>query len=155
MDQKEQSVRSSGPLITGTLPAWVPTRSSGPKALYLPMVASTGVVGLVGVFPKGANRDSIPRHTLSESFVNQTAMAIETGHAGKEVHEEHLRRSTECQNYVPEFRLSRFPAPAGGRGGSSQHPSGKGRFLDRSAVWNCCTQSMRRRADWNASSAMS
>ncbi|MHB8771369.1 MAG: DUF4118 domain-containing protein [Syntrophales bacterium] len=104
MDQKEQSVarwafdnRHSAGLGTDTLP--------GAKALYLPMVASSGVVGVVGVLPEDAKSRFDPEdiHFL-ESFVNQTAMAIERVMLAKEVHEEHLK--AEAQNVRNTFLSS-------------------------------------------------
>ena len=104
MDQKELSVarwafdnRHSAGLGTDTLP--------GAKALYLPMVASSGVVGVVGVLPEDAKSRFDPEdiHFL-ESFVNQTAMAIERVMLAKEVQEEHLK--AEAQNVRNTFLSS-------------------------------------------------
>jgi two-component system sensor histidine kinase KdpD len=104
LDKKELSVarwafdnRHSAGLSTDTLP--------GAKALYLPMVASSGVVGVVGVLPEDAQWRFDPEdiHFL-ESFVNQTAMAIERVMLAKEAHEEHLK--AEAQNVRNTFLSS-------------------------------------------------
>ncbi|MCK9363707.1 MAG: sensor histidine kinase KdpD [Syntrophales bacterium] len=104
IDRKELSVarwafdnRHSAGLGTDTLP--------GAKALYLPMVASSGVVGVVGVLPENAERGFDPEdiHFL-ESFVNQTAMAMERIMLAKEVQEEHLK--AEAQNVKNTFLSS-------------------------------------------------
>ena len=104
VDQKELSVarwvfdnRHSAGLGTDTLP--------GAKALYLPMVASTGVVGVIGVFPGATEKEFDPEdiHFL-ESFVNQTAMAMERVMMAKEAHEEHLK--AEAQNVRNTFLSS-------------------------------------------------
>ncbi len=95
VDRKEISVarwvfdnRHSAGLDTDTHP--------GAKALYLPMVSSSGVVGVVGVLPEDAQRrfDSEDVHFL-ESLVNQTAMAMERVMLAKEVHEERLKAEGE------------------------------------------------------------
>ncbi|MFH1080733.1 MAG: sensor histidine kinase KdpD [Pseudomonadota bacterium] len=104
VDRKEKSVarwafdnRHPAGLGTDTLP--------GAKALYLPMVASSGVVGIVGVLPEDAMRifDPEERHFL-ESFVNQTAMAVERVMLAKEAHEERLK--AEAQNVRNTFLSS-------------------------------------------------
>jgi len=104
LDRKELSVarwvfdnRHSAGLGTDTLP--------GAKALYLPMVASSGVVGVVGVLPEDAKRRFDPEdiHFL-ESFVNQTALAMERVMLAKEVQEEHLK--AEAQNVRNTFLSS-------------------------------------------------
>ena len=68
----------------------------GAKALYLPMVASSGVVGVVGVLPEDAQRrfDLEDVHFL-ESLVNQTAMAMERVMLAKEAHEERLKAEAQ------------------------------------------------------------
>ena len=104
VDQKELGVarwvfdnRHSAGLGTDTLP--------GAKALYLPMVASSGVVGVVGVLPEEAEKGFDPEdiHFL-ESFVNQTAMAMERVMLAKEAHEERLK--AEAQNVRNTFLSS-------------------------------------------------
>ena len=104
LDRKELGVarwafdnRHSAGLGTETLP--------GAKALYLPMIASSGVVGVVGVLPEDGRWQFDPEdiHYL-ESFVNQTAMAIERVMLAKEAHEEHLK--AEAQNVRNTFLSS-------------------------------------------------
>jgi two-component system, OmpR family, sensor histidine kinase KdpD len=104
VDQKEQGVarwvfdnRQSAGRGTDTLP--------GAKALYLPMIASAGVVGVVGVLPENTEKLFDPEdiHFL-ESFVNQTAMAMERVMLAKEAHEEHLK--AEAQNVRNTFLSS-------------------------------------------------
>jgi len=104
VDQKELGVaqwvfdnRHSAGLGTDTLP--------GAKALYLPMVASSGVVGVVGVLPEETEKGFDPEdiHFL-ESFVNQTAMAMERVMLAKEAHEERLK--AEAQNVRNTFLSS-------------------------------------------------
>jgi len=104
VDQKELGVaqwvfdnRQSAGRGTDTLP--------GAKALYLPMIASFGTVGVIGVLPKMPERVFDPEdiHFL-ESFVNQTAMAMERVLLAKEAHEEHLK--LEAQNVRNTFLSS-------------------------------------------------
>ena len=104
VDQKELSVaqwvfdnRHSAGLGTDTLP--------GAKALYLPMVASSGAVGVVGVLPENGEKGFDPEdiHFL-ESFVNQAAMAMERVILAKEAHEERLK--AEAQNVRNTFLSS-------------------------------------------------
>jgi two-component system sensor histidine kinase KdpD len=82
-DQQELSVaqwvhehRQPAGLSTDTLP--------GAKALYLPLVASGGVVGVVGILPKTETEGFEPEqfHYL-EAFANQTAIAIERSFLGE------------------------------------------------------------------------
>jgi two-component system sensor histidine kinase KdpD len=95
IDQKELGVarwvfdnRQCAGLGTDTLP--------GAKALYLPMIASSGVAGVVGVLPVDAEKGFAPEdiHFL-ESFVNQTAMAIERIILAKEAHDERLKAEAQ------------------------------------------------------------
>ena len=104
IDRKELGVarwvfdnRHAAGLGTDTLP--------GAKALYLPMVASSGVLGVVGVLPEDTQKgfDLEDMHLL-ESFVNQTAMARERVLLAKQAHEEHLR--AEAQNVRSTFLSS-------------------------------------------------
>jgi two-component system, OmpR family, sensor histidine kinase KdpD len=69
------------------------------------MVASSGVVGVVGVCPEDTRKgfDVEEIHFL-ESFANQTAMARERVVLAKEAHEEHLR--AEAQNIRNTFLSS-------------------------------------------------
>lgn len=104
IDKKELGVarwvldnRHSAGLGTDTFPA--------AKALYLPMIASSGVVGVVGVLPEesenGFDPDDI-RHL--ESFANQAAMALERVMLAKEAQEERLK--AEAQNVRNAFLSS-------------------------------------------------
>ncbi len=104
VDQKELGVarwvfdnRQSAGLGTDTLP--------GAKALYLPMIASSGVVGVVGVLPENTQKvfDLENIHFL-ESFVNQTGMAMERVILAKEANEERLK--AEAQNVRNTFLSS-------------------------------------------------
>jgi len=104
VDQKKLGVarwvfdnRQSAGRGTDTLP--------GAKALYLPMIASFGVVGVVGVLPEDPEKIFDPEdiHFL-ESFVNQTAMAMERILLAKEAHEERLK--LEAQNVRNTFLSS-------------------------------------------------
>ena len=104
IDQKELGVarwvfdnRQSAGLNTDTLP--------GAKALYLPMIASSGVMGVMGISPQNAKGRFVPEdmHFL-ESFVNQTAMALERVMHAKEAHDERLR--AEAQNVRNAFLSS-------------------------------------------------
>ena len=104
VDQKELSVaqwvfdnRHSAGLGTDTLP--------GAKALYMPMVASSGAVGVVGVLPENGEKRFDPEdiHFL-ESFVNQAAMAMERVILAKEAHEARLK--AEAQNVRNTFLSS-------------------------------------------------
>lgn len=104
VDEKELGVakwvfdnRQSAGIGTDTLP--------GAKALYLPMVASFGVVGVLGILAENPQRklDLEDIHFL-ESFVNQTAMAMERVMLAKEAHEERL--NAEAQNIRNTFLSS-------------------------------------------------
>jgi two-component system, OmpR family, sensor histidine kinase KdpD len=104
VDHKELGVarwvfdnRKSAGLGTDTLP--------GARALYLPMVASSSVVGVIGVLPENSKNGFDPEeiHFL-ESFVNQTAMAMERVMLAKEAHEERLK--AEAQNVRNTFLSS-------------------------------------------------
>ena len=95
IDEKEFGVarwvfdnRQPAGLGTDTLP--------GAKALYLPMIASSGSVGVVGIRPQDTEKGFVPEdiHFL-ESFVSQTAMAIERVILAKEAHEERLKAEAQ------------------------------------------------------------
>lgn len=75
-------------LGTDTLP--------GASALYLPLVASTGPIGVVAVRPKdtGLLLDPEQLHLL-ESLVNQVALAIERTRLSEEAQQAHVRVETE------------------------------------------------------------
>ncbi|HUI44814.1 MAG TPA: sensor histidine kinase KdpD [Nitrospirota bacterium] len=94
-DQQEISVaqwvyehRQSAGVGTDTLP--------GAKALYLPLVASSGAIGVVGILPKNASDGFEPEqfHYL-EAFANQTAIAIERSFLGEAAQRALLKAETE------------------------------------------------------------
>jgi two-component system sensor histidine kinase KdpD len=94
-DQKELSVaqwtfdhRQRAGLGTDTL--------SGSKALYLPLVAASRTVGVLGILPGPSHGffDQEQVHVL-ESFANQTAMAIERASLGEEAQKALLKAETE------------------------------------------------------------
>jgi len=94
-DQQEISVaqwvyehRQSAGVGTDTLP--------GAKALYLPLVASSGAIGVVGILPKNASDGFEPEqfHYL-EAFANQTAIAVERSFLGEAAQRALLKAETE------------------------------------------------------------
>jgi two-component system, OmpR family, sensor histidine kinase KdpD len=95
LDQQEVSVaqwvyehRQPAGLSTDTLP--------GAKALYLPLVASSGAVGVVGILPKNTEDGFEPEqfHYL-EAFANQTATALERSFLGEAAQRALLKAETE------------------------------------------------------------
>ncbi len=68
----------------------------GAKALYLPLIASAGVIGVVGMLPKTAIDGFEPEqfHYL-EAFANQTAIAIERSFLGEAAQQALLKAETE------------------------------------------------------------
>jgi two-component system sensor histidine kinase KdpD len=95
LDEKELGVarwvfdnRQPAGFGTDTLP--------GAKALYLPMIASSGAVGVIGILPRDAEKRFVPEdiHFL-ESFVNQTAMAIERVILAQKAHQERLKAESQ------------------------------------------------------------
>ncbi len=95
LDQQELSVaqwvfehRQAAGLGTDTLP--------GAKAIYLPLVASSGAVGVAGVLPKNVGDGFEPEqfHYL-EAFANQTAIAIERSFLGAAAQRALLKAETE------------------------------------------------------------
>jgi two-component system sensor histidine kinase KdpD len=95
IDQKELSVaqwafthRQRAGLGTDTL--------SGAKALYLPLVAASKTVGVIGVMPvhPGGFFDQEQIHVL-ESFANQIAMAIDRAMLSQEAQQALLKAKTE------------------------------------------------------------
>jgi len=73
---------------TGTIP--------GAKALYLPLAASRGSVGAIGVRPNDGHVLETPEqlHQL-ETFATQTAIAVERGLLAEEAHTAQVRVETE------------------------------------------------------------
>jgi two-component system sensor histidine kinase KdpD len=94
-DQQELSVaqwvfehRQAAGLGTDTLP--------GAKALYLPLVASSGAVGVAGILPKNAGDGFEPeQYHYLEAFANQTAIAIERSFLGEAAQRALLKAETE------------------------------------------------------------
>ncbi len=95
LDQKELSVaqwtfnhRQKAGLGTDTL--------SGAKALYLPLVAASRAVGVIGVMPVHPDSffDQEQVHAL-ESFANQVAMAIDRAMISQEAQQALLKAETE------------------------------------------------------------
>jgi two-component system sensor histidine kinase KdpD len=94
-DQQEMSVaqwvyehRQPAGLSTDTLP--------GAKALYLPLIASGGPVGVVGILPRAAGETFEPEqfHYL-EAFSNQVAIAMERFSLSEAAHHALLKAETE------------------------------------------------------------
>lgn len=75
-------------LGTDTLP--------GASALYMPLIGSTGAIGVVAVRPTDSSRllDPDQLHLL-ESLVNQVALAIERTRLSEEAQQAHVRVETE------------------------------------------------------------
>lgn len=95
LDQREFSVaqwafdhRERAGLGTDTLP--------GAKALYLPLVAASGTVGVIGILPGAsvATFDQEQIHVL-ESLTNQTALAIERAFLDEQAQRARLKAETE------------------------------------------------------------
>jgi two-component system sensor histidine kinase KdpD len=94
-DQQELSVaqwvyehRQPAGLGSDTLP--------GAKALYLPLVASAGAIGVVGILPRTATEGFEPeRFHYLEAFANQTAIAIERSFLGEAAQRALLKAETE------------------------------------------------------------
>jgi two-component system, OmpR family, sensor histidine kinase KdpD len=68
----------------------------GAKALYLPLIASSGAIGVVGILPKTVMDGFEPEqfHYL-ETFANQTATAIERSFLGEAAQRALLKAETE------------------------------------------------------------
>ena len=75
-------------------PAGLGTTSA--RALYLPLVASRGVLGVLGVRPADVRAFDVPDqlHQL-ETFANQTALALERAQLADDAHEAELRAEAE------------------------------------------------------------
>ena len=73
---------------TGTLP--------GAKALYLPLAAAGGPIGVLGVWANDPHALETPEqlHQM-ETFANQTALALERGLLAEEAHKAQMRVETE------------------------------------------------------------
>lgn len=66
------------------------------KALYLPMMASSGIIGVVGIYPKEVD-EKLDQGQLSylEAFINQTGIAIERALLAEESHRASVKAETE------------------------------------------------------------
>src|SRR5207247_11144337 len=75
-------------LGTATLP--------GARALYLPLVASRGALGVLGARPRDPHTFDAPEqlHQL-ETFANQTALALERARLAEEAQEAQIRVEAE------------------------------------------------------------
>ena len=73
---------------TGTLP--------GARALYLPLAASRGPIGVLGIRPADPHVVETPEqlHQMG-TFANQTALALERGLLAEEAHRAQMRMETE------------------------------------------------------------
>ena len=68
----------------------------GAKALYLPLIASAGVIGVIGLLPNDAAARFKPeRFHYLEAFANQTAIAIERSFLGEAAQRALLKAETE------------------------------------------------------------
>jgi two-component system sensor histidine kinase KdpD len=73
----------------------------GAKALYLPMIASSGPIGVVGILPVNPEEPFEPEQVhLLETFANQTAMAIERVILAQQAQKEHLNAETQSLRNV-------------------------------------------------------
>jgi two-component system, OmpR family, sensor histidine kinase KdpD len=69
---------------------------AGAKALYLPLIASRGTVGVLGVRPSQPRRFMAPEQLhLLETFANQTALALERIELAREAQRALVRAETE------------------------------------------------------------
>jgi two-component system sensor histidine kinase KdpD len=80
--------RQPAGLGTATLP--------GAKALHLPLIASQGPVGTLGVCPADRHSLEVPEHVHQlEMFASQMALALERDHLAEEAHRAQIRVETE------------------------------------------------------------
>jgi two-component system sensor histidine kinase KdpD len=69
---------------------------AGAKALYLPLIASRGTIGVLGVRPDQAHRFLAPEQLhLLETFASQTALALERVELAQEAQRAHIHAETE------------------------------------------------------------
>lgn len=100
VDEKETGVaqwvmenRQVAGIGTDTLP--------GAKALYLPMISSSGPVGVVGILPENSGAPFEPEQIhLLETFANQTAMAMERVILAEEAQRERVSAETQSLRNV-------------------------------------------------------
>lgn len=76
LDEKERSVAEWVALNSRPAGLFTDTLSSA-KAFYLPLVASQGTVGVIGLCPREQKRSSPELMTLAETFARQLAVGIE------------------------------------------------------------------------------
>ena len=102
---KKRRVWRNGSLRTGKTAGIGTDTLPGAKALYLPMIASSGPVGVVGILPENPNEafETEQVHLL-ETFANQTAMAMERVILAQEAQRERL--SAEKQSLRNVFLSS-------------------------------------------------
>ena len=75
-------------------PAGLGTTSA--RALYVPLIASRGALGVLGVRPPDPHTFDAPaQRNLLETFANQTALALERAQLADEAHEAELRVEAE------------------------------------------------------------
>ncbi|HLY28361.1 MAG TPA: DUF4118 domain-containing protein [Aggregatilineales bacterium] len=69
----------------------------GSKGVYLPLLASQGVAGVIGVYPADPGSTTIVPDLMSllETFANQTALAIERARLAEETEQTRLEIETE------------------------------------------------------------
>jgi two-component system sensor histidine kinase KdpD len=80
--------RQPAGLSTDTLP--------GAKALYLPLIASSGTIGVVGILPNNPGEGFEPEQFhYVEAFANQTATALERSYLGEAAQRALLKAETE------------------------------------------------------------
>lgn len=68
----------------------------GAQALYVPLVAAQGAVGVLGIRPANGRSLQAPEQAhLLETLANQTALAVERAHLAEEAEQAHLQVETE------------------------------------------------------------
>ncbi|MFN8372187.1 MAG: sensor histidine kinase KdpD [Anaerolineae bacterium] len=69
---------------------------SGARGIYLPLVASSGTMGVIGVYPAQATRFATPEQLhLLETFTTQATLAIERAYLASEAEQTRLQVETE------------------------------------------------------------
>jgi two-component system sensor histidine kinase KdpD len=98
----------------------------GAQALYLPLVASRGTVGVLGIVPAEPRMFRTPEQLhLLETFANQTALAIERGKLAGEAQEAAVRVEAErLRRLPPQLGLTRPAHTARGDHRGGQQPAG-------------------------------
>lgn len=70
--------------------------STSARALYLPLVASRDILGVMGVRPADVHAfDSVDQRERLEAFANQTALGLERARLAEEAHAAEVRVETE------------------------------------------------------------